>query len=129
MWELLPLVAIVVLFWLLIIRPAQRRQRATIELQQALGVGDEVMLTSGFYGRLRSIDDDRLRVALSDDVVVTVARAAVARVVDPEEGTAAPDGTPVSGDVPDDLHDDLSDDLRGDLGGELPGSTGSHKEG
>lgn len=89
MWELLPLVAIVVVFWLFVIRPAQRRQRSQIELQQSLTVGDEVMLTSGFYGRLRALDDDRLQVALTDDVVVTVARAAVAHVVPPAETSDA----------------------------------------
>ena len=44
--SLLPLVAIALLFWLLIIRPQSRRQKEIARMQGALAVGDEVMLTS-----------------------------------------------------------------------------------
>ena len=47
--SLLPIVGIALLFWLLLIRPAQRRQRETRQMQSSLEVGDEVMLTSGIY--------------------------------------------------------------------------------
>ena len=79
--SLLPLVGIALLFWLLMIRPAQRRQRALRDMQQALAVGDEVMLTSGIYGVLRSLDDDRLKVEVSSGVVLSVARGAISTVV------------------------------------------------
>ena len=51
--QLLPLVGIALIFWLLIIRPAQRRQKALSRMQSSLSVGDEVMLTSGIYAVLR----------------------------------------------------------------------------
>lgn len=79
--SLLPLLAIVVLFWALVIRPASRRNKEVALLQASLAAGDEVMLTSGFYGTVREIHDDRLAVALADGVVVQVARGAVARRV------------------------------------------------
>ena len=50
----LPLVAIALLFWLLVIRPASRRQKARRPAAgRALSVGDEVMLTSGIFGTVR----------------------------------------------------------------------------
>ena len=97
--QLLPLVGILLIFWLLIIRPAQRRNREQLRMQSALEVGQTVVLTSGFYGVLRELLDDRARVELAPGTVVTVARAAVGGVVpDPDapvdldkRGTDRPD--------------------------------------
>jgi preprotein translocase subunit YajC len=83
--SLLPLVGIAALFWLLLIRPQQRRQRELRQMQSALAVGDRVMLTSGIYGVLRSLEDQSVRVELAPGVVVEVARGAVGQKV-PAEG-------------------------------------------
>ncbi len=91
--SLLPLLAIAVLFWALMIRPAQRRQRELRTMQSSLAVGDEVMLTSGIYGVLRSLDDERISVELAPGVVVEVIRGAVGQKVSPrpESATSEPD--------------------------------------
>lgn len=81
--SLLPLLAILAVFWLLLIRPAQRRNRDLAQLQNSMQVGDQVMLSSGFFGTLRAVEADRVRVELAEGVIVQVARAAVARVVEP----------------------------------------------
>ena len=69
MVELLPLVGIVLLFWLFIIRPASRRQKELGLMQSSLDVGDEVMLTSGVYARVRELADDHVLVEIADGVV------------------------------------------------------------
>jgi len=79
--SLLPLVGIALLFWVLMIRPAQRRQRNLRQMQSSLSVGDEVMLTSGIYGVLRSLGDDRIDVEIAPGTVVAVARGAVGSVL------------------------------------------------
>lgn len=81
--SLLPLLLILVLFWLLAIRPQQRRNAELARLQNTLEVGDEVMLSSGFLGTVRGFDDDRVRLELADGVVVQVVRGAIHRVVEP----------------------------------------------
>jgi preprotein translocase subunit YajC len=84
--ELAPLLffaAIAAVFWLLVIRPNVRRQREQVAMQSSLQVGDQVMLTSGFYGTLRSLADDRVEVELAPGTTVTVARGAVGSVVPP----------------------------------------------
>jgi preprotein translocase subunit YajC len=92
--SLLPLLAILAVFWLLLIRPAQRRNRDLAQLQNSMQVGDQVMLSSGFFGTLRAVDGDRVRVELAEGVVVQVARAAVARVVEPLENDDDVDPAP-----------------------------------
>lgn len=95
--QVLPLVAIALLFWLVLIRPAQRRQRALGQLQRAVAPGDEVMLTSGIYGTVRAIDDDTMSLEVADGVTLRVVRAAVGSVVTraaeagDEEATLVPD--------------------------------------
>ena len=75
--SLLPLVGIALLFWLLIIRPAQRRQKDQRAMQNALSVGERVVLTSGIFGTIRSLSEERAEVEISPNVVISVARAAV----------------------------------------------------
>ena len=77
MVELLPLVGIVLLFWLFIIRPASRRQKELRNMQSSLSVGDEVMLTAGVFATVNRIEDDHLLVEIADGEVVKVARGAV----------------------------------------------------
>ena len=85
MLSLLPLVAIALLFWLLLIRPQQRRQKELARMQASLKVGDEVMLTSGIFGTLVEAGDDRVSVEIADGVTVEVVRGAVGQVVQQPE--------------------------------------------
>jgi preprotein translocase subunit YajC len=82
--SLLPLVGIGLLFWLLLIRPASKRQKELARMQSSLKTGDEVMLTSGILGVLRDTSGDHLRLEIVDGVVIKVARGAVGSVVQPK---------------------------------------------
>jgi len=97
--SLVPFVGIALLFWLLMIRPAQRRQRVVRQMQSSLAVGDEVMLTSGMFGVLRSLEDDRVGVELAPGVVVEVVRGAIGQKVPPAAGPEV-SGDEESGDTP-----------------------------
>lgn len=89
--SLLPLVGIFLIFWLLVIRPASRRNKDLARLQSDLRVGDKVMLSSGLYGTLRSVEEDPLDLELAAGLVVQVARGAVARVLEPAAEPPAPE--------------------------------------
>ncbi|MGD9960187.1 preprotein translocase subunit YajC [Nocardioides sp.] len=80
----LPLVGIALIFWLLIVRPASRRQAQLRSVQQSLEVGTQVLLAAGLYGIIRSVDGDKISLEVADGVVVTAARGAVVDVVDAE---------------------------------------------
>ena len=113
--QLIPFVIIGLLFWLLLIRPASKRQKEVSRMQASLGPGDQVMLGSGIFATVVAVDDDsaRIHVELAPGTVVQVARGAIAQVVEPAEpgdgtvsgevldddhGTSRPDGTPGAGD-------------------------------
>jgi preprotein translocase subunit YajC len=79
---LLPFLAIALIFWLLLIRPQQRRAKQLQSMQQALDVGDEVMLTSGVLGTLTSVDDETIGLEIAPGVTIRVARGAVGRRIE-----------------------------------------------
>ena len=78
---LLPLLVLALLFWLLLVRPQARRRRELMHMQSTLEVGDTVVLTSGVYGTVRSLDDAVAGVEIAEGVTVKVARGAVGEVV------------------------------------------------
>ncbi|WP_183092328.1 preprotein translocase subunit YajC [Nocardioides stalactiti] len=82
---LLWIVAIVAIFWLLIIRPAQRRQREISQVQASIVPGETVVLTSGIFATVSEVDDAFLMLEVAPGVVIKVARAAVGSVVRSED--------------------------------------------
>ena len=79
---LLPILFLVVLY-LLLIRPQQKRQKEHRNLVSNLSVGDDVITIGGVHGRVIDLDDETmdLQVTGDDDVVVRFQRSALARVV------------------------------------------------
>jgi preprotein translocase subunit YajC len=71
------LVLMVGVFYLLLWRPQQRRMAAARALQGRLELGDEVMTTSGIFGRIVELGDDDLRLEIAPGTVVRVARGAI----------------------------------------------------
>jgi preprotein translocase subunit YajC len=84
---LLFLLVVAALFWLLMIRPAQRKARQQQALQSAVAVGDQVMTTSGIFGEVRALEEETVHLEIADGVQIRVVRAAIGRVVTPEAGT------------------------------------------
>lgn len=87
---IVPFVLVIAVFWLLILRPQQRRQRELRALQSSLTAGSDVMLSSGIYGTVSSTTDEHVLVDIAPGVTVKVARGAIAQVTSkPEPDTGA----------------------------------------
>ena len=95
--SLLPFVLIALVFYLLIIKPQRRRQQALVATQSSLQPGAEVMLSSGIFGRVASLDDETIQLEVSPGTLVKVARQAVLRVIE-DQTHALNDDTPGSTD-------------------------------
>ena len=86
MAQLILLLAMLVLLWVLLIRPQRSRQRQQQELLSNVDPGDEIITVGGLYGIVQEIDEeDDLIVEIADAVHVRIARRAVAGVVKPED--------------------------------------------
>ena len=79
--SLLPIVAIVVLMYFLLIRPQNKRRRDMMNLQSQVGVGDEIQTTSGLFGTVVEMDDESITLEVSPGVKLRFVRGAIGRVV------------------------------------------------
>ena len=89
------ILVILAIVWFFLIRPRQRQMRAQQQQLASIEVGNEIVTAGGLYGTVKSIEDDELRLEIAQDVVVRVAKRAVAAVLtenDPDELSA---GEPV----------------------------------
>ncbi|MGH9133954.1 MAG: preprotein translocase subunit YajC [Ilumatobacteraceae bacterium] len=83
---LLALIPLALYFFM--IRPQRRRMRDQQNLQRSLGVGDEVITTSGIYGFITGEEGDQFWLEIDDDVQVRIARAAIQGKVDTSSADA-----------------------------------------
>jgi len=76
----LPLVIIMVIFYVLLILPAQRRQKKTQAMLAALKSGDKVITNGGLYGTIVGLEDDAVQLRIAEQVKVKVSRSAISGV-------------------------------------------------
>ncbi len=55
-----PLVLMFAIFYFLLIRPQQKRQKATVQMQSNLAKGDKVVTVGGLHGIIDSIDENKV---------------------------------------------------------------------
>ena len=81
------LAVMALVLYLFILRPTRERQKqfaALRAMQEALQPGTRVMISSGIHGTIHHVAEETVGLEVAPGVVVTVARAAVAEIEDPE---------------------------------------------
>jgi preprotein translocase subunit YajC len=84
--QYVPLVFLGAVFYLLLIRPEQKRRREHDELVGALKRNDHVVMASGIHGRVTGLGDKVVSVEIAPRVQVQVDRSAIQSV---EKGPVA----------------------------------------
>ena len=82
---LLPMLLVFGVFYLLLIRPQQRKQR---ELQQTIAklkAGDKVITTGGIVGTITAVRETSFLIRSAEKTILEIARSAVAGVDSEEE--------------------------------------------
>lgn len=77
-----PLVLMFVLFYFLLIRPQQKRQKATQKMQSDLSKGSKVVTIGGLHGFVDAIDEDKIVIKCGDGSRLTYDRAAIREVTE-----------------------------------------------
>jgi len=73
----LPMIAIVVVFYFLLIRPQQKRAKETKAMLSSLQKGDEVVTAGGVVGKISKLSDAYADVEIAPNVEVTIQRSAI----------------------------------------------------
>ncbi|AIY05183.1 preprotein translocase subunit YajC [Planococcus sp. PAMC 21323] len=77
-----PLLLMFLLMWFFIIRPAQKRQKATKDMQTELRRGDRIVTIGGLHGLVDAVDDATIYITVADGTRLQFERQAIARVVE-----------------------------------------------
>ena len=82
---LLPMVLIIAVFYVLLIRPQQKRQRDLQATIAQLKAGDRIVTTGGVIGTITSVKDNSFLIRSAEKSILEVARTAVAGVDEEEK--------------------------------------------
>lgn len=86
----LPLMLIVfAIFYFMLIRPQQRKEKARRKMIEEVKSGDRVLFSGGILGTVANVKDQLLVVKVADNVKLEIARGAVNRVLEKDEKVVA----------------------------------------
>ena len=77
----IPLILIFLIFYFLLIRPQQKKQKEHKILLDSIQRGDEILSSGGILGKVIKVDNNKLTVEISKGVNVTIIRSTVADVI------------------------------------------------
>ncbi|MCJ7788726.1 MAG: preprotein translocase subunit YajC [Candidatus Atribacteria bacterium] len=75
--QFLPLIIIFAIFYFILIRPQQQKQKKHKSILDSLQNGDKVITIGGLYGIIREIKGDVLTLEIAKDVVINTTRSAI----------------------------------------------------
>jgi preprotein translocase subunit YajC len=79
--SLIVLVVFFVIFYFLFIRPQQKRQKETAQMQANLAKGDKVVTIGGLHGTIDAIEDNKVTLKCNGTARLTFDRTAIREVI------------------------------------------------
>jgi len=81
--QFIPLAAIMLIFYFLLIRPQQKQMKERKKMLEAVKAGEKVLTSGGIIGVIASLRDDELELEVSKGVKITIVRSAITAVLSP----------------------------------------------
>ena len=81
--SMIPFIAIIAIFYLLIIRPQNKKRKETEKMLSSLKKGDKVVTIGGVHGVVHSVKDSTVIIKVDENVKLEFQRSAVSSVVNP----------------------------------------------
>src|SRR3954449_4969612 len=75
--QLVPFVAVLGIFYFIILLPMKRKQQKVQAFLDALKVGDRVITTGGIHGQVTKLGGEVIQIQIADKVRIEVSRAAI----------------------------------------------------
>ncbi len=82
----LPIAAIILIFYFMVIAPASKQRKKTEAMLAALKKGDRVMTTGGIYGQVQGVENDVVWLKIAENVKIKVAKSAIGALVESSNG-------------------------------------------
>ena len=87
-----PMLLIFAIFYFMLIRPQQRKERERKEMIKELKSGERVMFSGGIMGTITNVKEHTFTIKIADNVKIEVARGAVSRALEKGEKADANEG-------------------------------------
>ncbi|WP_068674457.1 preprotein translocase subunit YajC [Oceanobacillus sp. Castelsardo] len=78
--SLLPIILMFVIFYFLLIRPQQKRQKKVQEMQNNIQKGEDVVTIGGFHAKVHAIDEATVVLITENGTKLTYDRSAIREV-------------------------------------------------
>lgn len=75
--DFLPLIALLAVFYFLVLRPQQKRSKEVKVMLEAMQKGDEVVTTGGVLGRIVKVGEAYISVEVAEGVTINVQKIAI----------------------------------------------------
>lgn len=82
---ILPIILMFAIFYFLLIRPQQKRNKERNAMLSALKKGDRVITIGGIHGSIVDLTDDKVTLKVNDQTRITFERSAINAVVNTPE--------------------------------------------
>ena len=79
-FQFIPLILILGVFWFLIIRPQQKKQKEHQRMEDSLRKGDKVVTNGGIFGTIVKVGDDRLTLEIASKIQIQLERHQFSRM-------------------------------------------------
>lgn len=79
--DFLPLLALFVVFYFLVLRPQQKRAKEHKSMMEALQKGDEIVTAGGVLGKVAKISENYVSVEVAEGVNVNIQKSAIQTVL------------------------------------------------
>jgi len=89
--QFLPLVAMGLIFWFLIIRPQMRQQKEHRAKIAAIKKGDQVLTGGGLVGKVIKVDEHYAEVEIAQGVKVKAVKSTISDIIPPTGSSPAND--------------------------------------
>lgn len=76
-----PIIVIFAIFYFLIIRPQQKREKDRRNMLSNLKEGDDIITIGGIYGRILNLKEDIVTLDIGDKIKIKVTRTAIGNVL------------------------------------------------
>jgi preprotein translocase subunit YajC len=84
---IVPMLIIVAIFFFIVIIPENRRRKKTELMISELKKGDRIILHSGIYGTVLSVESDSMQLRIAENVKIKIAKNAVAGLANDDAGS------------------------------------------
>lgn len=79
--NILPIVAIGLVFYFIVIAPANKQRKKTQEMLSSVKKGDRVITSGGIYGTVQGVEAEVVYLKIAENVKVKVARSSITGIV------------------------------------------------